>query len=239
MTAKRKHPVLIVASNLWNGYRLSLIGYWIVFVAIFVGIHLGLPINLSKELGVGQGIWTGASISPKIYILVIGILLTPVSLSSFVSSGITRKHFVGGAILLSLLMSFISAIVMIIGFPVERLLTDWFGGQEILVTPPLLQSGVEFFLGFLGYFAIGWLIGSSFYRFNWKSGIAISILSLVPIILIEMVSGTGPIELFGYTITRPSMSFVVEMLLVLLIVGIIMALNYGMHRTVAIKRKLI
>ncbi|RJE87629.1 hypothetical protein D3P07_15035 [Paenibacillus sp. 1011MAR3C5] len=239
MIAKRKHPMLIVANNLWSGYRTSLIGYWIIFVAIFVGIHLGLPINMSKELGIGEGIWAGASISPKIYLLVIGILLTPVSLSSFVSSGITRKHFVGGAMLFTLLMSLISAIVMVVGFPVERLLTDWFGGQEILVTPPLLQSGVEFFLGFLGYFAIGWMIGSGFYRFSWQSGIAISILSLVPIIFIEMVSGTGPIELFGYTMTRPSVSFMVEMLLVLLIVCIIMALNYGMHRTVAIKRKLI
>jgi len=239
MTAKRKHPVWIVANNLWSGYRPSLIGYWIIFVAIFVGIHLGLPINLSKESGIGQGIWANASLSPKVYLLVIGILLTPISLSSFVSSGITRKHFVGGAILFTMLMSLISAIVMIVGFPVERLLTDWFGGQEILVTPPLLQYGVEFFLGFLGYLAIGWMIGSSFYRFSWQSGIVISILSLVPILLIEMVSGSGPIELFGYTMTRLSISFTVEMLLILLIVGIIMALNYGMLRKAAIKRKLI
>lgn len=239
MRAKRKHPVLIVADNLWSGYRTSLIGYWIIFTAIFIGIHLGLPINLSENWEAGHGIWAGAGLSPKIYLLVIGIMLTPISLSYFISSGITRKHFVGGAILFTMLLSLISAVVMTVGFPVERLLTDWFGGQEILVKPPLLQSGVEFFFSFLGYFAVGWMIGSSFYRFNWQTGIAVSILSLIPLILIELIGGTGPIEMFGYTMARPSISFIVEMLLILLIVGFVMALNYGMHRTVAIKRKLI
>ncbi|REK71440.1 hypothetical protein [Paenibacillus paeoniae] len=239
MTTKRKHPVFIVAKNLWSGYRISLIAYWSIFTAIFIGIQLGLPIHLSKEMEIGQGIWSGAGISPKLYLLILGILLTPLSLSSFVSSGITRKHFVGGAVLFSMLMSLISALIMTVGFPVERLLTEWFGGQEILVKPLLLQVGVEFFLGFLGYFAIGWMIGSSFYRFNWQTGIAVSILSLIPIILIEMVGGTGPSELFGYTFTMPSMSFIVEMLLILLIAVIVMTINYGMHRTVAIKRKLI
>lgn len=238
MTAKRKHPVLIVGGNLWSGYRASLLSYWIIFVLVFVGINLFLPNNLSNQMET-QGIWAGAGFSPKVYLLVIGILLTPVSMSSHVSNGITRKHFVGGTIVFAIPMSLISAVVITLGFPVEQLLRDWVGGNEIMANPSLMQSGVEFFLGFLGYYAVGWMIGSGFYRYNWKAGIVISILSLLPLILMEMVGSTGVMDLFGTTVAWPEMPFLVEMLITLLIVAIIMAINYAMLRKAAIKRKLI
>ncbi|RJX38782.1 hypothetical protein D3P09_14705 [Paenibacillus pinisoli] len=238
MTAKRKHPVLIVSNSLWSGYRASLIGYWMIFVVVFVGINLFLPNNLSDQMET-QGIWAGAGFSPKVYLLVIGILLTPVSMTSYVSNGITRKHFVGGTILLSIPMALISAVVMTLGFPVEQLLRDWVGGKEIMANPSLLQSGVEFFLGFLAYYVVGWMIGSGFYRYNWKAGVVISILSLLPLILIEAVGSNGTMELFGSAIAWPEIPFIVEMLLILFIVAIIMAINYAMLRKAAIKRKLI
>lgn len=238
MTAKRKHQVFIVSKSLWSGYRASLLSYWIIFVLVFVGINVFLPNNLSNQMET-HGIWAGAGFSPKVYMLVIGILLTPVSMSSYVSSGITRKHFVGGAILFTIPISLISAVVMTLGFPVEQLLRDWVGGKEIMANPSLMQSGVEFFLGFLGYFAVGWMIGSGFYRYNWKAGIVISILSLLPLILIEMVGSTGVMDLFGTTFAWPEMPFLVEMLITLLIVAIVIAINYAILRKAAIKRKLI
>lgn len=236
-----KHPALKVAGSLWSYYRFTLTWHWAIFVVAFVGINILLHrLEVEDVNALSDGIWAGSASSPKIFLLVIGILLTPISLASYVSFGITRKHFALGSILLLIGMSFVSAILMTLGYPIERVIYGMIGETADLVHPPLLQSAAEHLLLFVGYFSAGWMIGSGFYRNDWRIGTVICLLALIPIILMEATAESGGlIRFMSYSFDFPAFAPWLELLLQLLIAAIMLAVNYLMLRKVAIRRKLV
>lgn len=239
MMKSRRHPALHVALHLWSGYQRTLLRYWIIFTIAFVGINLILRDigAIDEEFNI-YGIWSGASSPPKIFFLIIGIFITPLSLASYISNGITRKHFTSGALLVALGMSLLSTILLNAGYPIERIVVDLFGGFDTLKHPPLVRNAVEHFFLFLGYFCCGWTIGSGFYRFNWRIGMLICLLALVPPMLMEAtVSSAGYMQWFSYSIKTPFIAFGLEVVLLLLLSAFSIAVNYWMLRRIAIKRK--
>lgn len=230
MKGNKRNPVLNVALHLWRGYRFSILGFWIVLFAIYFIISVvlrtnGIEVNMNNAADI-EGSWHGYSTAPKVYLLVIGILLTLASLSSFVANGVTRRHFFQGSSLLLLFFSLISAILITAGYPMEQLVYHLMDDDSKLSHPPLFQTAFEFFLLFFAYFGVGWLIGTGFYRFYWWIGIINCCLALVPIVLLEMtIAGT----------MQPFYKWALALLLTALPVFV----TYAFLRRTAIRRKMV
>lgn len=102
-------------------FRWTFVSYWLIYIAIFVGLAILKNSNAVIDVEFGlQGVWESASVSPKIFPMVIGIILTPLSLASFVSNGVTRKHFIGGMILVVTAVSTLFGLTMTAGYLVEQ-----------------------------------------------------------------------------------------------------------------------
>ncbi|WP_141502607.1 hypothetical protein [Paenibacillus luteus] len=246
MSGKRKHPVLNITDHLMYSYRWTIIGYWIVFLMIYIGIGILLNSNIIVDEDMDKvGVWEGASVSPKIFLLVIGILLTPMSLASFVSNGITRRHFVLGVSVSIAAFSAIFAVMMTAGYPIEQLIYDQNNWPLELRNPHLFTSTsqlgwifFEYFCLFFTYFGSGWLIGTGFYRFNWRIGVLITLVALLPSIAMEVLLSSdwmGSLMQSVLEVQRTPLAALV--LLALLILGLIVLVNFMMLRRVAIKRK--
>lgn len=239
----KRNPAFIVSSGLWSNLKWTMLIFWIIFIAAVVLINIfirpqGIDVELSES-----GVWANSSTSPKIFMLVMGIVLTPVYLASYVSSGITRKHFHIGAIQVFALLSLLSACILTIGFPVERALVDWIGAASLPDHPPLFRTLIENFFLIFGYFGCGWIIGTAFYRFNWKLGVVICVLSLIPLWTMETIAHAAGamkgIGLQGLDVDFiPSIGIGLEMLLFLLLSFAVFAVNRWMMRNITIKRKL-
>ncbi|MGO4694073.1 hypothetical protein AB4Z50_07305 [Paenibacillus sp. 2TAB26] len=247
MSSKRKHPVLNVAQHMMYTFRWTIFFYWVIFILIYIGV--GFLMNAEAIVGPdvdGQEIWESTTISPRLFLLVIGILLTPASLASFVSSGVTRKHFIGGVSLVLVLFSAIFALILTIGYPVEHFIYDKKNWTLELNNPHLFSSSLElgwiffeYFCLFFAYFGSGWLIGSGFYRFNWKIGVLISVAALLPMMAMEAVLSSdwiGNLLQTGLEVERASLAAVI--ILAFAVMLCIVALNFMMLRRVSIRKKL-
>ncbi|MBD2872342.1 hypothetical protein [Paenibacillus arenilitoris] len=248
MTRSRKHPALIVAGNLMYTYRWVLATYWLVFIVIYVGIGFILRMNGTAGGDIdGQSIWEGAGSSPKIFLMVVGIMMTPLSLASFVANGITRRHFIGGVMLVIAIFAIVSSILLTVGYPIERAVYEMNGWPLALKNPHLFETTrqygwifVESFLLFFAYFGSGWLIGSGFYRFHWRVAIVLSALALLPAMAMEVVlysDWMGQLLQTAFEADRAPMPLALS--LSVIVAALTAALNYLMLRHVAIKKKLI
>lgn len=238
----RKHPALNVALQLWSTHRWTILWYWLIFVLVMIVICIFMySAGPEKIESLDESYWLGSGgFSPKIFLLVIGILMTPVSLASFVSNGVTRKHFVAGSTLLMAALALLSSLVFAAGSLLESLVVDWIGFTVKMEHPPLFRVLVEQFFLFAGYSGTGWLIGSAFYRYHWRVGVIISVLSFVPITVMEILADSaGIVKLFDFSITPPALNFGLSAVLLAVITAALVALNYYMLRKVPIKRKLI
>lgn len=177
--------------------------------------------------------------------MVIGILLTPISLASFVSNGVTRRDFIKGVSVVLSVYAAISALIITIGYPIEQLVYDRYGWQLEMKNPHLFTSAaqpgwifIEYFFLFFAYFGSGWLIGSGFYRFNWRIGMVLSLVGLVPAIAMEVVLSSdwmGTLLQSVLGVARTPHAIVI--LLAVIVGALLVALNFLTLRSVAIKKK--
>ncbi|WP_337101022.1 hypothetical protein [Paenibacillus sp. YIM B09110] len=119
-------------------YRWSLGIYWLIFICIYViiGIVINAPALAGNDID-ARGMWEGASTSPRIFLLVIGIMLTPLSIAGFVANGVTRKYFIWGASGLIVVYSAISALIMTLGYPIEKWIYEYYDWEITLNNPHL------------------------------------------------------------------------------------------------------
>lgn len=240
MNSLWSQPVMIVLKHLWRSYRMSLLIYTLIFFVVYMGINVMMNSNIivSGE-GSAEEISKGASMSPKFYLLVIGILLTPVSLAGFVSNGLTRRHFITGSGLFIAAMSLIFAIIIPVCFELGKIVfgalgVAWEQGQS------LFGKSAEYFFLFLIYFGSGWLIGSLFYQFNWKAAIVLAALAYTPTVLAEMLLGSEGLGewLLDWTgIGAPAAA--IRHVSLLLVAAVVFLLNKALLSRVAIRRKMI
>ncbi|MDQ6420056.1 hypothetical protein RB620_11475 [Paenibacillus sp. LHD-117] len=229
----KRSPAMNVALHLWSAYKHVLLWYWIIFTGIYVTINelfmrCVIPNDEVRESG---SIWAGASISPRIFLLVLGILLTVGSFSSFVSNGLTRRSFVKGSLLFMAVMSLICAAINLIGFPVERYIVDMSGAARTLDHPDLAVEGLTTLLVFFGYFCGGWLIGSGFYRFHWVKGLLVCWLSVAFMLALDYITG---LELLASGAANTA----INLILLLVLCAALIWLNHSFLRKAAVKRKM-
>lgn len=229
----KRSPAMNVAYHLWGTYWHSLIWFWGIFTPVYVGINELMMRGYieSDEVRESGSIWVGASFSPRIFLLVIGILLTIGSFNSFVSNGITRSSFGKGGLAFAAMMSLICTIVYVLGYPIESLIVNNSELDRVLLHPNLFVEGFTSFILNLSSFCTGWLIGTAFYRFHWFKGLLVCWLAVVILVGMEMLSG---MEIVDTVATDAGIK-----LLALAIIGaLVVWLNATFLRKVSVKRKL-
>lgn len=229
----KRSPAMNVAYHVWGTYWHSLIWFWGIFTVVYVGINELMMRGYieSDEIRESGSIWVGASFSPRIFLLVMGILLTIGSFNSFVSNGITRRSFGKGGLVFAAVMSLICAIVNLLGYPVERLIIHVSGSERLLLHPNLVVDGITNLILYFVYFCSGWMIGTAFYRFHWFKGLLICWLAVAIMVGIEILN---EMEIVGAAAVDTGIK-----LLALAIIGsLVVWLNATFLRKVTVKRKL-
>lgn len=246
MSGKRKHPVLNVAQHLIYSFRWTVIFYWLIYISIYVAsaILTKSDVNIGEDID-ALGVWESASVSPKIFLMIIGIMLTPLSLASFVSNGVTRKHFIGGMSLVITVISALFALSITLGYAIEQFIYDQNQWPLELQNPHLFTSSAqsgwvffEYFVLFFAYFGSGCLIGSGFTRFHWRMGIMFSLAALLPAMAMEGVLSSDWIgKLLQSILDVERNPLAVVVLLAVLVLAFTLGMNYFMLRRVAIKKR--
>ncbi|QNK59092.1 hypothetical protein [Paenibacillus sp. PAMC21692] len=233
MAKGKRSPVMNVAFHLWSAYRHVLVWFWVIFTVIYFGINEMIMRGIIPDESIRNSgrEWDGASIAPRIFLLVLGILLTIGSFNSFVSNGITRRSFGRGGLLFAGLLSIICTVLHLLGYPIEMLIIEISGAERSMQYPNLAIVAITNLLMYFGYFCGGWLIGTGFYRFHWFKGLLVCGLAVAFLIGMETMTAT---ELTGSAAADQGIILLVLALASFLIVWI----NDGFLRKISVKRKI-
>jgi hypothetical protein len=215
--------------------------YWAIMASVYAVIVVPVATWGTPDVS----IWaTSGGSAPKYFLLALGIMVTTVFLPIYVGNGVTRRHFAFGASVYVIWVAAIYAVVMAIGYVVERPLyvaNDLIAGLE---DPYPVQSFgdwltvlvAEALVG-LVYLCVGWFLGSAFYRLGALWGIAVTPLAALPVVATEMgfdALGAGYGLNRAFDLEPPPLA--VGVLIAAASFAVAWAANYALIRAVAINK---
>lgn len=238
----------------------------LIWTGGFLGIMLVINIVKGIMAGVQgnevEGYFSSIFIAGNIYMLILG-LLSIHFLPHFLGNGVTRKDYFIGTVLASIGLSIIIPIITIIVSVVERLILGFVDMQyktqtinevdidanvvgdiiqSIIITPyadpqhnwvlAISVLSVNIFI----FYLVGWLISSSFYRYDIYAGLGSILLSMVLIMLKDTllrISLDLPIP--GWFSTLDFLPVGIALLGIVLIILITIGLIRILTKRVAIK----
>lgn len=187
----------------------DIIGRWSLwFLSIYLTIYIGTAIFMTWW-GNGEMTWAlldNSRGSARIFFLIVGILSMGGLIRYYVSNGVSRRDYffgtMGAAVVLAAAMTAVFGLI----YGLESLLaslTAWTqpAGGTLHLPGELLSSFFQFTL----YYAIGWFISASFFRFHWLIGLlltfaGIGLMSLTGLFweadnsIFQLVSGLTSVE---------------------------------------------
>ncbi|MCU6711786.1 hypothetical protein M6D81_24095 [Paenibacillus sp. J5C_2022] len=247
MNRKGQSPVSRVAKHLCASHIRIMLWYWAIFIIAFVIVSILL--NNFGVIDAEEDMLQSISYSPKIFLLVLGILLIALSMPSYVTNGITRKHFAMGTMLTILILSVVCAIIQSVGVYAGAWIYDLLNMEQNWAETALFPSLINSILMYVLYFTYGWLIGSSYYRFGWMPGTGITIVAGIVVIAMEKlleasyaggqqanitIAGLGKMSFY-----IADLGFAVVHVIILVAALLLGAANYYVLRNAAIRRKII
>lgn len=125
-----------------------------------------------------------------IFMLVCGILSSTVFLPVFVKQGVSRKSYFQGAIFSSICLTItIIGITAILSWILSLFEINMFKDVVLssLGANSWLLTIITYFLSVMIYYLVGWLIGTSFYRYSGSGGFMSIVASLIIISLNDLL----------------------------------------------------
>jgi hypothetical protein len=180
---------LIVGRTMLRRSAPTVAAYW----AIMLVVYSVIVASVSTQTDADISIWaTSGGSAPKYFLLALGVMLY-IQLPIFVGNGVTRRDFTTGAGIYIAVIALGYGALMAAGFAVEHAI---YSANDLLAVqqdPYPVQSVADGFGMFVGetlvgavYLCVGWLIGTTFYRFGPWWGIALLPLEAVPVAVAEM-----------------------------------------------------
>jgi hypothetical protein len=191
------HPVGRVAT--WLGAELFF--YFLAWAGIAVLI---LAVSLGVEGGLGSvdgSTWEGLVTTAHYVLLAGGIGLVVNFLPMYVAYGITRRHFLAGALPVGVGLALLAALAGTLVFALEGAVFDVADWRHVLenaadrhIYDRPDQYGLilpELAVQFAAHLVSGMLIGAAYYRLGGGLGTLLIVPAVVPAVVSEMALGGG------------------------------------------------
>jgi hypothetical protein len=166
--------------------------FWSILIVVFAIVLTARA--STAEVDTSTWLWMGSS--PKIFALVIGILLPTLALPRWVSHGITRRAFTFAADIIVGAIAIMGAALVAVGYAAESVVYRAVGLQDALDDLPLRLFAdssawylivVQYALLFGAYAITGWLIGAGYYRWGALRGTLFLIPAALPLVATEAI----------------------------------------------------
>lgn len=194
-TARPASPVDVVA--LQYGNRNRMIGVPLYILGAVVLLSLAISLVVLRAGGDLEGADYNASVLWSVlgYTVAIGVQTTATSFPFALALGSTRRTFVLGALLTSVVQAAIVSATAVVLLGMELVTGGWFIGAKIVSTvllgggDPLLLAGVML-LGTLTALSIGGVFGAAWVRYGAMGPLALSLgTALVGVLALLLVGG--------------------------------------------------
>jgi hypothetical protein len=187
----------LVASNLLRIYRP--IALW--FLGFIIAVMVALEVIFTRFADAADlptdGLWSlVAGSAVKYWLLVVGILLSVMNLRTFVTNGITRRQFTGGAAIFGIVVAVGLAFVVLLGHIVESVALGAVAGpgeHTALTAGAAIGEFGRNLPALLAFGLSGWLIGAAYYRFSPFIGTALLVPAMVPAGLTTWMLSVGDV----------------------------------------------
>jgi hypothetical protein len=238
MTTRTWNPVpRMLTDHLWLA-----VFCWLGFLAVIAAIATAISIFSDLDASV----WEDATQIPRWYGFVMGIHLGTHLLPLNIAYGRTRKDFAKEGAIFVLGLSLMMAILIAIGFILEKLLYDAAGWTHDLSDRHLFSTPYQLHLVLVEYWSIFgvWValasfIGAVFYRFDWN-GMILLIPAAIPISLAEMAIGStwGPMQVVVDRLSvEPPSSAWASAAIAIAAFGVLLAMCWPVVRDIPVKRR--
>lgn len=195
-----------VAEHSLAGIRYIMFPLWLIIMLIVAAI-VG-TISYFEEFD--RSIWASGASASKIYVGVIGIILSLSILPLYVTNGVTRRHFVIGGSIVVAGVAVLSGLLSLAGFGVEELIYNQAGIGDVIEDQSAFGSVgrailvvVAYAIANAAYMSSGWLIGSGYYRFGGLGGTLFLLVALIPVAVVEFLLNLDDLWDSGTSIGGP------------------------------------
>ncbi|MFD0559708.1 hypothetical protein FB566_0360 [Stackebrandtia endophytica] len=222
--------------HLLRGHGTTTVTFW----GIVIGLALVAEPIVITAADDPNSVWQGFRWAPQYFMLFLGVMLVTTHLPVQVAHGLTRSAALRAGTIVAAVLSAGSAILLQLGFVVERAVYNSLGlvqfadGIDLVESPGrIIVSTVEFFGLYLAYFFGGWAIAAGYYRLGGWYGTLLIIPAAVPAAVAEYSHWNGGL-LVGATGQAQAWLAVAA---VIALVGLLWTYVRALTRTVPIRAK--
>lgn len=198
MSATTYRRAVLVTGDISRGLWIALVGFMAIIAVIFLAIGVAGALAGNLDGGAGDSMWENSAYATRYFPLALGVMLTTAYLPIAVANGVTRRSFGLGGAAVVLGIAAVMAVLEAAGYLVENGLYRLAGATPEFTTPHLFGSGTEFWvvvpevwITVSANVAVGWLIGSAYYRWGWFGPTLALPLMLVPTLAVEALMSIG------------------------------------------------
>ncbi|WP_375388760.1 hypothetical protein [uncultured Amnibacterium sp.] len=202
VTARPASPVDVVALQYANRNRM--LGIPLLILGVVVVLSVAISIAVLRAGGTLKGSDSNASILWSVlgYTVAIGVQTTATSFPFALALGSTRRTFVLGALLTSVVQAAVVSAAAVVLLGLELVTGGWFIGARVVSSVllgggnPLLLAGVMF-LSVLTALAVGGVFGAAWVRFGAAGPAALGLGGVAAVVLAILLLGPRLVELSG------------------------------------------
>lgn len=189
---------VLVARDMTRGLSMSLTIFMTIVGAGFLLVGLFIVALGGFDGPLADSVWENSAYATRYYPLAIGVMLTGVYFAVGVSNGVTRRGFALGASVTVLAIAAAMAVLEAAGYLIEHGMYTLGGLTQQFTTPHLFDSGTEFWIivpevwiTVSANVAVGWLIGTAYYKWGALGPTLALPLLVVPALVVEGLMSVG------------------------------------------------
>ncbi len=198
MSSLTMHKGVLVARDHVRGLSISLTIFIAIVGAGFLLVGLFIVALDGFDGPLAESVWENSAYATRYYPLALGVMLTGVYFAVGVANGVTRRGISLGAAVTVLALSATMAVLEAAGYAIEHGMYTLGGLTQQFTTPHLFDSGTEFWIivpevwvTVSANVAVGWLIGTAYYKWGALGPTLALPLLVVPALVVEALMSVG------------------------------------------------
>lgn len=188
----------LVARDMTRGLSMSLTIFMVIVGAGFLLVGLFIVALGGFDGPLADSVWENSAYATRYYPLAIGVMLTGFYFEVGVANGVTRRTFALGAAATVLAVAAAMALLEAAGYAIEHGMYSLGGLTQQFTTPHLFDAGTEVWIvvpevwiTVSANVAVGWLIGTAYYKWGALGPTLALPLLVVPALVVEALMAVG------------------------------------------------